>query len=80
MEASIIFHFAGRGFGTQRLTLLDFAQLLDPRWQAPHDHQEFAPERAPKVSFVQKVLHSSYNFVQGGMYARWSLFLVFNDY
>ncbi|KAJ7786601.1 mitochondrial carrier domain-containing protein [Mycena metata] len=33
MEASIIFHFAGRGSGAQRLALIDFAQLLDPRMQ-----------------------------------------------
>ncbi|KAF8078970.1 mitochondrial carrier domain-containing protein [Lyophyllum atratum] len=31
MEASIIFHFAGRGVANQRLALIDFAQLLDPR-------------------------------------------------
>ncbi|KAG8811680.1 mitochondrial aspartate-glutamate transporter agc1, partial [Serendipita sp. 401] len=37
MEASIIFHFAGRGDGRQRLTLLDFGQLLDPQWQPPID-------------------------------------------
>lgn len=78
MEASIVFHFAGRGMATQRLALLDFAQLLDPRWRPPH---EFANQAQPKVSFVQKVLQSSYSFVQGGMYAPWSsLFLVFNDY
>ena len=30
MEVQIIFHFAGRGNARQRLSLLDFAQLLDP--------------------------------------------------
>ena len=70
MEASIVFHFAGRGISTQRLALVDFAQLLDPRWRAPHDQEEFAKQAPPKVSFVQRVLHSSYSFVQGGMYAR----------
>lgn len=71
MEASIIFHFAGRGVGTQRLALVDFAQLLDPRWRAPHD-QEVAMQAPPKVPFVHKILQSSYSFVQGGMCARWS--------
>ncbi|KIM47475.1 hypothetical protein M413DRAFT_439135 [Hebeloma cylindrosporum] len=66
MEASIIFHFAGRGVGTQRLALVDFAQLLDARWRAPHTHQEFAEQAPPKVSFVQKFLQSTYSFVQGG--------------
>lgn len=65
MEASIIFHFAGRGVATQRLALLDFAQLLDPKWRAPHD--DFDTE-APKVatSFLQSFLHSTYNFGLGG--------------
>jgi len=65
MEASIIFHFAGRGVTSQRLALLEFAQLLDPKWRAPHD--EFDDSKIPaKTSFLQTFLHSSYNFVQGG--------------
>ncbi|OAX44927.1 mitochondrial carrier [Rhizopogon vinicolor AM-OR11-026] len=63
MEASIIFHFAGRGSGEKRLTLLDFAQLLDPRWRAPHE--EFEAVQV-KTSFAQGVLKSAYSFVQGG--------------
>ncbi|KAJ7170155.1 mitochondrial carrier domain-containing protein, partial [Mycena filopes] len=65
MEASIIFHFAGRGSGAQRLALIDFAQLLDPRWRAPHDEYDVAP--AASVSFLQGFLHSAYSFVQGGI-------------
>lgn len=63
MEASMIFHFAGRGSGEKRLALLDFAQLLDPRWRAPHEEFEAAQV---KSSFAQGVLRSAYNFVQGG--------------
>jgi hypothetical protein len=63
MEASIIFHFAGRGDASQRLALIDFAQLLDPRWRAPHDIEALVPK---PESFVQTVLHATYNFVQGG--------------
>ena len=66
MEASIIFHFAGRGIASQRLALIDFAQLLDPRWKAPHDDVE--PQAASaSASFLQGFLHSAYSFVQGGM-------------
>ena len=63
MEASIIFHFAGRGVASSRLALVEFAQLLDPKWRAPHD------EEIPVTSesFVQSALHSAYSFVQGGM-------------
>ena len=66
MEASIIFHFAGRGFANQRLTLLDFAQLLDPRWKAPHTAFE-AQAPSATTSFFNTFLQSAYGFVQGGM-------------
>jgi len=64
MEASIIFHFAGRGNPSSRLALLDFAQLLDPRWQAPLDADE---PLVHKESFLKSFAHSSYSFVQGGV-------------
>ncbi|TDL28085.1 mitochondrial carrier [Rickenella mellea] len=67
MEASIIFHFAGRGSGVQRLALLDFAQLLDPRWQAPHDLDEVVKPATTAKSFLQGFAHSAYNFMQGGL-------------
>lgn len=63
MEASIIFHFAGRGSGAQRLAVIDFAQLLDPRWRAPH---EVDTTPIQKESLLQTVAHSTYSFVQGG--------------
>lgn len=71
MEASIIFHFAGRGVPGQRLALVDFAQLLDPRWKAPYSHyteyedqQPIAPVTAP--SLLHRLGASTYSFVQGG--------------
>lgn len=64
MEAQIIFHFAGRGNPMQRLALLDFASLLDPRWRAPLERHE--EETPATTSFVHSVAHSVYNFVQGG--------------
>ncbi|KAI0718952.1 mitochondrial carrier [Cerioporus squamosus] len=66
MEASIIFHFAGRGNGLQRLSLLDFAQLLDPRWKAPSETVE--SKATPSFSsFLQEFAHSAYNFGLGGL-------------
>ena len=77
MEASIVFHFAGRGDAHQRLSLLDFAQLLDPRWKAPSEAVEV---KAPPTfnSFLHKFAHSAYNFGLGGellcfLYARGAL-------
>ncbi|KIK70622.1 hypothetical protein GYMLUDRAFT_149880 [Collybiopsis luxurians FD-317 M1] len=64
MEASIIFHFAGRGNGAQRLALIDFAHLLDPRWVAPHDAVEV--KKAP-TSALNAIAHSAYGFAQGGI-------------
>lgn len=67
MEASIIFHFAGRGDSTQRLALIDFAQLLDPRWRAPHEAEDVVKPAAKTTSFLNGLAHSAYNFVQGGV-------------
>ncbi|KAI0308272.1 mitochondrial inner membrane protein [Multifurca ochricompacta] len=69
MEASIVFHFAGRGAAGQRLALIDFAQLLDPRWRAPGDTESAAAETAARTtasSLLSNFAHSAYNFVQGG--------------
>lgn len=69
MEASIIFHFAGRGAGGQRLAFIDFAQLLDPRWRAPGDSEDAAIDKGVGVtasSVLSNIAHSAYNFVQGG--------------
>ena len=66
MEASIVFHFAGRGAGNQRLALIDFAQLLDPKWKPPHE--ELETQAVPTTtSFINQLLQSSYSFVQGGL-------------
>ncbi|KIP11096.1 hypothetical protein PHLGIDRAFT_28040 [Phlebiopsis gigantea 11061_1 CR5-6] len=66
MEASIIFHFAGRGSPQQRLALIEFAQLLDPRWRAPTEETAKAqPSNA--LSFLHEVAHSVYNFGLGGI-------------
>ncbi|KAJ7193332.1 mitochondrial inner membrane protein [Mycena pura] len=66
MEASIIFHFAGRGSGAQRLALIDFAQLLDPRWRAPHEELEVT-HTTSTTSLLHGILHSAYNFALGGI-------------
>ena len=70
MEVSIIFHFAGRGDGAQRLALVDFAQLLDPRWKAPYQMERPArgtsPATSTAASFLSGLAQSAYNFVQGG--------------
>lgn len=66
MEASIIFHFAGRGGEEKRLSLLDFARLLDPRWKAPHEEVE-TKAVSTGASLLNSFLQSAYNFLQGGI-------------
>nr|GAT57466.1 mitochondrial inner membrane protein [Mycena chlorophos] len=66
MEASIVFHFASRGVASQRLALIDFAQLLDPRWRAPHEELAEKPATTAK-SLLNSFAHSAYNFVLGGI-------------
>ena len=66
MEAAIIFHFAGRGNSAQRLSFLDFGQLLDPRWQAPLQPQQPAT-RSKTASALHEIAHSAYNFALGGV-------------
>ena len=67
MEASIIFHFAGRGSSQQRLALIDFAQLLDPRWRAPTEATPKA-QQSTAMSIVHEIAHSIYNFGLGGVW------------
>jgi len=72
MEASIIFHFAGRGAAGQRLALIDFAQLLDPRWRAPGDIDGVAAETTASTAstMLSNIAESAYSFVQGGEHAQ----------
>ncbi len=68
MEASIIFHFAGAG--RKRLALIDFASLLDPRWNAmPGQGTAVATVHDPQQhqTFLQGLAHSVYNFMLGGI-------------
>jgi solute carrier family 25 (mitochondrial aspartate/glutamate transporter), member 12/13 len=65
MEARIIFHFAGRGDSTARLALLDFAQLLDPRWQPPLEQPK--PQQRVAKNVFMAIAESVYNFMLGGI-------------
>lgn len=74
MEAAIIFHFAGRGDGSSRLALLDFAQLLNPKWKAPQS--QFQEQKEDKhTTVLTETLRSMYNFGLGGRFPRDDLLL-----
>ncbi|THH08356.1 hypothetical protein EW145_g2768 [Phellinidium pouzarii] len=77
MEASIIFHFAGRGDGNQRLALIDFAQLLDPRWKAPMEVNEDTKHVPATTTFLSGLAQSAYSFIQGGFAGAWGATIVY---
>ena len=65
MEVAIVFHFAGRGGGSPRLALVDFAQLLNPKWRSPQS-QFTAEEEKKQVNVLNQAFNSLYNFGLGG--------------
>ena len=65
MEGRIIFHFAGRGDPTARLALIDFAQLLNPRWQPPLE--QFKPQQSATKNIFMTAAENIYNFMLGGL-------------
>ncbi|ELU39447.1 Subunit of the condensin complex, which reorganizes chromosomes during cell division [Rhizoctonia solani AG-1 IA] len=68
MEASIVFHFASRGAGGQpRLALVDFAQLLDPRWKTPSDASREKAATQGTRGVLDSMLRSAYSFTLGGI-------------
>lgn len=71
MEADIIFHFAGVDNSSGRLSLEDFAQILDPRWKIPeqlpsqvHPGEE---DQKKKHGFGWEVIESAYAFTLGAI-------------
>jgi len=68
MEAAIVFHFAGRGGGNSRLALVDFAQLLNPKWRAPQSQFPAEEKEDKRANVLNQTFHSAYNFVLGGMF------------
>ena len=54
------------GKWAQRLTLIDFAQLLDPCWKAPSERESGHPIAATK-STLTEIGKSIFYFVEGGI-------------
>ena len=69
---SDIFHIVGRSNGTQQFALVDFTQLLDPRWKAPGDLitsflvEVQEEEKLKSASVLNSIAQLMYNFVQRG--------------
>lgn len=86
MEADILFHFAGLDAPSGRLTLNDFAKVLDSSWQSAYvlgiGASGAAAEAANKaISTTQKVLHqlleSAHHFGLGSIAGAFGAFMVY---
>ena len=86
MEADILFHFAGLDAPSGRLTLNDFAKVLDSSWQSAYalgiGATGAAAEAANKaISTTQKVLHqvleSAHHFALGSVAGAFGAFMVY---
>ncbi|TXT09606.1 uncharacterized protein COLE_03540 [Cutaneotrichosporon oleaginosum] len=68
MEANIIWHFASRGGGlataSERLTMADFEQLLDAKWNPPTN---VVSDLKASRGFAHQLGESTWNFVLGGI-------------
>ncbi|KAG2175016.1 hypothetical protein INT43_006078 [Umbelopsis isabellina] len=70
MEADIIFHFAGVDNSSGRLSLGDFAKILDPRWQIPEQlPNQVEPQQGTKKKhgFGWEIVESAYAFALGAI-------------
>ena len=86
MEADILFHFAGLDAPSGRLSLNDFAKVLDSSWQSAYalgiGGTGLAAEAADKaITTTQKVLHqvleSAHHFALGSIAGAFGAFMVY---
>ena len=84
MEADILFHFAGLDEPSGRLSLHDFAKVLDPSWRNPiYDAVESAVDgvlakpKSAASSFLSGALESSYKFALGSVAGAFGAFMVY---
>jgi solute carrier family 25 (mitochondrial aspartate/glutamate transporter), member 12/13 len=79
MEADILFHFAGLDEPSGKLSLKDFAKVLDPSWQ--HSPLSSAASSSKVATTTQKVLHqvleSAHHFALGSLAGAFGAFMVY---
>jgi len=68
LEANIIFHFAGLGNPSGRLSRKDFEQLLDPKWQKKLDQKPIIQiQTKERGGILWGILHQMYSFTLGSI-------------
>jgi solute carrier family 25 aspartate/glutamate transporter 12/13 len=79
MEADILFHFASLDEPSGRLSLSDFAKVLDASWRSPL-YNVMAPIRkikTPTENFFHSVLESAHHFALGSLAGAFGAFMVY---
>lgn len=86
MEADILFHFAGLDEPTGRLSLMDFAKVLDASWHNTYEYDEqpnggTAEAGVQKIVKAKNIMHdvgeSVYHFALGSMAGAFGAFMVY---
>ena len=86
MEADILFHFAGLDAPSGRLSLTDFAKVVDASWQSAYSlgvgAAEAASEAAGKAMsttkrYLRNVLESAHHFALGSVAGAFGAFMVY---
>ena len=86
MEADVLFHFAGLDEPTGRLSLTDFAKVLDASWHNTYEYEDGSSGitgegGAKKAARAKNVLHqvaeSAYHFVLGSLAGAFGAFMVY---
>lgn len=86
MEADVLFHFAGLDAPTGRLSLNDFAKVIDASWHSPLVFGEHAAAAASKTaskatettkSILHSILESVHHFALGSIAGAFGAFMVY---
>jgi len=82
MEADILFHFAGMDAPSGRLSLDDFAKVLDTSWQTTEAKANALSEVVAEVvsqpmQLLQGLLHSAHSFGLGSIAGAFGAFMVY---
>lgn len=82
MEADILFHFASMDEPSGRLSLRDFAKVLDPAWRSPSElvgagSAALHEAKSKTAAVFGQVLESGYNFALGSLAGAFGAFMVY---
>ena len=78
MEADVLFHFASLDNPSGRLSLRDFAKVLDASWRRRSDEEAHAVAAEPKRGgALQQTLESAYSFALGSIAGAFGAFMVY---